>query len=236
MAAKNQSSQSYQPLPRDDASAALLAPSERSGGEDGKPPVFRLTFSPLLLFRLVVIPLAITDVVFICQPRESPGAAAIFAIGAIFMTLWHGYRIFKSILPGKKSDKFDLKIGSFFCTFGTIATGSRPSGRALSYIISVVDFCFGLLLIGPSVLAFTMNTWRQNYWWASDHTARIVGALSITLVVLQSVIAFLNLFSLFRKMKIVVYKAEEEEAVYETVTDLFRDDVTEPRESMSSEV
>ncbi|KAJ4266301.1 hypothetical protein NW762_004285 [Fusarium torreyae] len=235
MAAKNQSSQAYQPLPRDDASAALLAPSERSGGEDGKPPVFRLTFSPVSLLRLLVIPLAITDIVFICQPRESPGAAAVFAIGAIFMTLWHVYRIFKSILPGKKSDKFDLKIGSFFCTFGTTSTGSRPSGRALSYIISAVDFCFGLLLIGPSVLAFTMNTWR-DHWWGYDDAAQIVGGMSITLVVLQSSIAFLNLFSLFRKMKIVVYKAEEGEAIYESVTDLFRDDITEPRESMSSEV
>ncbi|KAF5024805.1 hypothetical protein F66182_3121 [Fusarium sp. NRRL 66182] len=233
MAAKDSSSATtYQPLPRDDPSAALLEPSEGGEGEDGQKAVVKLTFSPVVLVRTIVIPLAIADLVFICQANYNRGAVAVFAIGTILMFLWHGYRIFKSFLPGKKANKFELKIGSFFCTFGTTSQNSHATNGALSCLTSLVDFSFGLLLIGPSVLAFRTDMWRNNY------VDEEVGGLSITLIILQSAIALLNLFSLFRKMRIAAYKAEneeEEEGAY-TITDVYRDEVSEPRESMSSDI
>lgn len=53
---------------------------------------------------------------------------------------------------------------------------------------------------------------------------------------MQSIIAFLNLFSLFRRMSIAVYKDEDEQDHHYTVTELFHDEASEPRDSMSSEV
>jgi hypothetical protein len=174
MAAKNQSGQpSYEPLPREDTAAALLSPSDREDRDNGKTPVFRLSFSPIMLLRLMIVPIVITDVVFICMPYDSPGSAAVFAIGGIFLAIWHASRVFKSLLPGRKSNKFDLKIGNFFCTIGTTSLASRSSRGAGTYLVSAIDFSFGLFFIGPSVLSFITYNW--------DHLANISG-LSLTVV------------------------------------------------------
>ncbi|KAF9776925.1 hypothetical protein IL306_004829 [Fusarium sp. DS 682] len=232
MAAKNQSAQaSYGPSPRDDPAAALLSPSERDSRDDGNSGVFRLTFSPILLLRLIIVPVIITDVVFICMPVYSPGSAAVFAMGGIFLAFWHASRVFRSILPGRKSNKFDLKIGNFFCTIGTTSlVASRASRGTWSYLVSAIDLSFGLLFIGPTFLSFRTYSWRHD---------GVVSGLSLTTVIMQSIIAVLNLISLFRKMKIVVYKGEddEEDHLY-TISDLdvFRDEVSEPRDSMASEI
>ncbi|KAF4336423.1 hypothetical protein FBEOM_9714 [Fusarium beomiforme] len=230
MAAKSQSAQaSYGP--RDDPSAALLSPSERDNTRDENSGVFRLTFSPILLLRLMIVPVIITDVVFICMPVCSPGSAAAFAIGGILLVFWHASRVFRSILPGRRSNKFDLKIGNFFCTIGTTSlVASRASRGTWSYLVSAVDFSFGLVFIGPTFLSFRTYNW--------DHDAEVSG-LSLTTVIMQSIIAVLNLISLFRKMKIVVYKGEddEEDHLYSiSDLDVFRDEVSEPRDSMASEV
>ncbi|KAG5743462.1 hypothetical protein H9Q70_013830 [Fusarium xylarioides] len=230
MAAKNQSGQpSYEPLPREDPAAALLSLSEREDRDHGKTPVFRLSFSPILLLRLMIVPIVITDVVFICMPYESPGSAAVFAMGGIFLAIWHASRVFKSLLPGRKSNKFDLKIGNFFCTIGTTSLASPSSRGAWTYLVSAIDFSFGLFFIGPSVLSFIAYNWY--------HEANVSG-LSLTVVVMQSAIAVLNLISLFRKMKIVVYRGEDEGDYLYSIPDLdvFRDEVSEPRDSMASEV
>ncbi|KAG5663204.1 hypothetical protein KAF25_001140 [Fusarium avenaceum] len=228
MAAKNQSSQAYEPLPREDPSAALLSPSERDNSEDGQTPMFRFTFSPTLIVRLLTVPLIITDIVFLCMPRYSPGAAAVFAIFAIFSLFWHAYRVFNCFLPGRKSNQFDFKIGSFFCMFGTTAPGSGVSKRTVSCLVSAVDFSIGLLFIGPSVLSVRTGIWYYN--------SSILIGLSIAIVVLQSAIALFNLFSAFRKIKISVYMGEEENGRIQLSEEQFRDEMSEPRDSMSSEV
>jgi hypothetical protein len=53
---------------------------------------------------------------------------------------------------------------------------------------------------------------------------------------MQSIIAFLNLFSVFRKMNLAIYKGEEEQDRLYSIPELFRDEASEPRDSMSSEV
>ncbi|KAG7416142.1 hypothetical protein Forpe1208_v005830 [Fusarium oxysporum f. sp. rapae] len=214
MAAKNQSGQpSYEPLPREDPAAALLSPSEREDRDNGKTPVFRLAFSPIMLLRLMIVPIVITDVVFICMPQASPGSAAAFAMGGIFLVMWHASRVFKSLLPGRKSNKFDLKIGNF----------SAPLARLRSPHAQAVEP--GLIF----VLSFITYNWY--------HHANVSG-LSLTVVIMQSAIAVLNLISLFRKMKIVVYRGEDEQDYLYSIPDLdvFRDEVSEPRDSMASEV
>lgn len=177
----------------------------------------------------MIVPIVITDVVFICMPYDSPGSAAVFAIGGIFLVIWHASRVFKSLLPGRKSNKFDLKIGNFFCTIGTTSLASRASRGAGTYLVSAIDFSFGLFFIGPSVLSFITYNW--------DYLANISG-LSLTVVIMQSAIAVLNLISLFRKMKIVVYRGEDDDDYLYSIPDLdvFRDEVSEPRDSMASEV
>ncbi|KAJ4131823.1 hypothetical protein NW768_006023 [Fusarium equiseti] len=228
MAAKTPSSQAtYQPLPREDPSAALLEPSERANSDDGKSPVFKLNFSLILLLRLLVAPLIITDVVFICNPYYSPGSAAGFAIGGILMAIWHGSRVFKSCLPGGNGNNFNIKIGSLFCICGTTSTSRAVSSRTWSYLISLIDFSFGLYFIGPSVTSLAYDNFGRS---------AVVGGLSITVVVMQSAIAFLNLFSVFRKMNIAIYKGEEEQDRLYSIPELFRDEESEPRDSMSSEV
>ncbi|KAF4970546.1 hypothetical protein FSARC_2455 [Fusarium sarcochroum] len=235
MAAKSHSFQaSYQPLPEEDPStAALLAPSEGENGEDGRPPVVRLTFSPVILTRIVAIPIIFTDIIFICQPEEFQIVAAIFGIGGILMALWNIFHVFKSFFPGKEGNKFDIKIGRFFCAIGTTSLASQIKPRALSsHIISLIDVCFGLLFIGPSVLSLDSSIWGEGNY--ARTTWENVAGLSPTIVFLQFVIGFFNLFSLFRKMKIVVYKAEEEEKEEDeevrvgTITEPYRDEVSEP--------
>jgi hypothetical protein len=238
MAAKSQSSQAYEPLPREDPSAALLSPSERENPEDGQTPTFKFTFSPTLVVRLMIVPIIIADIVYLCMPEEEPGVAVVFAIFAFFLLFWHAYRVFNCFLPGRKSNKFDFKIGSFFCMFGTTSPGLGVNKRALSCLVSAVDFSFGLLFIGPSFLAENTNIWRYGSGWHvyDSKPAKIVG-LSIAIVVIQSIIAFLNLFSVFRKIKIAVYMGEEEEnGRIQLSEEHFHDETSEPRESMSSEV
>ncbi|KAF4990148.1 hypothetical protein FGRMN_8676 [Fusarium graminum] len=237
MAAKSQSSPTYQPLPREDPSVALLAPSERDDQEDGKTPVFKLSFSPTVVIRLLMIPLIITDIVFLCMPQRLPGVAAVFAIGAFFLLFWHAYRIFKCFLPGRKSHKFDLKIGSFFCTFGTSSLGSGASKRMLSCFVSLVDFSFGLLFIGPSFLAIRSGIWRDYWSYHYDTTPTSIAGLSITIIILQSVVAVINLIPVLRKIKIAVYLGDEEESGRIQLSDeQFHDEESEPRDSMTSEV
>jgi hypothetical protein len=183
MAAKNQSSQAYEPLPREDPSAALLSPSERENPEDGQTPIFRFTFSPTLVVRLMTVPIIITDIVFLCMPRYSYAVAAVFTVFAFFLLFWHAYRIFNCFLPGRKDSKFDFKIGSFFCMFGTTSPGSGVNKRTVSCLVSAVDFSFGLLFIGPSYLAENTNIWRSDGGWYhyDSNPARVIG-LSITIV------------------------------------------------------
>ncbi|KAM0201189.1 hypothetical protein ACHAPA_002360 [Fusarium lateritium] len=237
MAAKNQSTQAYEPLPREDPSAALLSPSERENPEDGETPILRFTFAPTLIVRLMTVPIIIADIVFLCMPVEAPGVAAIFAISAFFLLFWHAYRIFNCFLPGRNGNKFDFKIGSFFCMFGTTSPSSGTYKRTLSCLVSAVDFSFGLLFIGPSVLSENTWIWRSGSSWHyyDSNPARVTG-LSIAVVILQSAIAVLNLLSAFRKIKIAVYMGEEETGRIQLSEEQFRDEVTEPRESMSSEV
>jgi hypothetical protein len=70
----------------------------------------------------------------------------------------------------------------------------------------------------------------------------MVSVIQVMLIVydriMQSAIAVLNLISLFRKMKIVVYRGEDEQDFLYSIPDLdvFRDEVSEPRDSMASEV
>ncbi|RGP75630.1 hypothetical protein FLONG3_5607 [Fusarium longipes] len=228
MAAKIPTSQAtYQPLPREDPSAALLEPSERDDREDGKTPVLRLSFSFILLMRFLVATIVITDVVFICNPYYSPGSAAVFAIGGILLALWHASRALKGCFPGGNQNNFNLKIGSLFCMCGTSSKSRSSSSKVWHCFISLIDFSFGLFFIGPAVTAIDYNNF--------DNSA-VVGGLSITVVVLQSAIAFFNLFSLFRKMSIAVYKDDEEEDRLYSIPELFRDEETEPRDSMSSEI
>jgi hypothetical protein len=228
MAAKTPSSQAtYQPLPREDPSAALLEPSERANSDDGKSPVFRLNFSFILLLRLLVAPLLITDIAFICDPYHSRASAGVFAAGGILMAIWHGSRVFKSCLSGGNGNNFNIKIGSLFCMCGTTSTSRAVSSRTWSYLVSLVDFSFGLYFIGPSVTSLAYGNFRRS---------AIVGGLSITVVIMQSIIAFLNLFSVFRKMNIAIYKGEEEQDRLYSIPELFRDEASEPRDSMSSEV
>ncbi|KAM0341885.1 hypothetical protein ACHAPU_009821 [Fusarium lateritium] len=237
MAAKSHSSQAYQPLPREDPSAALLSPSERDDQEDGKTPVFKLSFSPTVVIRLLTIPLIITNIVFLCMPREQPGVAIVFAIASFFLLFWHAYRIFKCFLPGRKSHKFDLKMGSFFCTFGTTSLGSGASKRTLSCLVSIVDFSFGLLFIGPSFLAINTQIWRRNWSYYYDSNPARVAGLSITIVILQSAIAIINQITMLRKIKIAVCLGDEEEnGRIQLADDQFRDEESEPRDSMPSEV
>ncbi|KAF4452686.1 hypothetical protein F53441_4493 [Fusarium austroafricanum] len=231
MAAKGQTSQAYQPLPREDPSAALLAPSDRDDRENGKTPVFRITFSPIMLFRLIIVPFIITDIVFLCMIVYDDAVGGVFASGGILMVLWHASRVFRGLLPGRKNNKFDLKIGNLFCTIGTTSLASRANHRTWSYLVSAVDFSFGLLFIGPSVLAAKTEIFI--------HDGPVEG-LSITVVILQSALAFLNLFSPFRKMRIVAYRGEDDneedqDHIY-SVDELFRDEVSEPRDSMASDV
>lgn len=61
-------------------------------------------------------------------------------------------------------------------------------------------------------------------------------ALTIFYRILQSAIALFNLFSAFRKIKISVYMGEEENGRIQLTEEQFRDEMSEPRDSMSSEV
>ncbi|KAL6923166.1 hypothetical protein ACHAPO_001336 [Fusarium lateritium] len=228
MAAKTPLSQaSYQPVPRDDPTADLLEPSERDDREDGKPALMKVKFSFILLLRLLIAPLVIADIVFICDPYYSPASAGIFATGGILLTFWHGFRVLKSCFPSGSRDNFNLKIGSLFCMCGTTSNSPVRSSKVWAYLVSLVDFAFALFLIGPSVTALEYNNFDDS---------AVVGGLSITLVIMQSAIAVLNLFSLFRKMTIVVYKDDGEQDRLYSIPELFRDEASEPRDSMSSEV
>ncbi|KAG8667611.1 hypothetical protein FPOAC2_12785 [Fusarium poae] len=228
MAAKTPLSQaSYQPVPRDDPTADLLEPSERDDREDGKPPLLRVKFSFILFLRLLVTPLVIADIVFMCNPYYSPASAGIFATGGILLAFWHGFRVLKSCFPSRSRDNFNLKIGSLFCMCGTTSNSHTRSSKVWAYLVSLVDFSFGLFLIGPSVTALRYDNFRDN---------AAVGGLSITLVVMQSTIAVLNLFSLFRQMTIAVYRDDGEQDRLYSIPELFRDEASEPRDSMSSEV
>jgi mannose/fructose/N-acetylgalactosamine-specific phosphotransferase system component IIC len=60
--------------------------------------------------------------------------------------------------------------------------------------------------------------------------------LTIFCRILQSAIALFNLFSAFRKVKIAVYMGEEENGRIQLSEEQFRDEMSEPRDSMSSEV
>ncbi|RGP71386.1 hypothetical protein FSPOR_3364 [Fusarium sporotrichioides] len=229
MAAKTPLSHAaYQPVPREeDPSADLLEPSERGDRDDGKSALLRVKFSFILLLRFLVAPIAIADIVFMCNPYYSPASAGIFATGGILLALWHGFRALRSCFPRGSHDNFNLKIGSLFCMCGTTSNSPTRSSKVWAYLVSLVDFSFGLFFIGPSVTAC-------NYGNFNNSSA--VAGLSITLVVMQSVIAFLNLFGLFRKMTIAVYKDDDEQNRLYSIPELFRDEASEPRDSMSSEV
>lgn len=229
MAAKTPLSQAaYQPVPReDDPSADLLEPSERGDRDDGKPALLKVKFSFILLLRLLLAPIVIADIVFMCNPYYSPVSAGIFATGGILLALWHGFRVLKSCFPGGSRDNFNLKIGSLFCMCGTSSNSRTRPSKVWAYLVSLVDFSFGLFFIGPSVTAI-------NYYNFKNNSA--VGGLSITLVVMQSAIAFLNLFSLFRRMTIAVYRDDGEQDRLYSIPELFRDEASEPRDSMSSVV
>ncbi|KAM0426659.1 hypothetical protein ACHAPT_007975 [Fusarium lateritium] len=237
MAAKGQSTETaYQSLPRDDPSAALLEPTER---EDDPKPTVTMIFSPIQLLRFIVIALAITATVFICMPWRQPGLAAFFAIWSILLTLWNVYRFLSAVLYcaccGKGSDSaFDITLGSFFCSFGFISSVRLGSPETRSYlvklrpyIVNFVDFGFCGFFIIPGVLALEADIWDNG---------DAVGGLCITLSALQLAISFLSLFSIFRKVKLVLYKVEEHDKPAYPIPELYRDDMSERRASTSSEV
>ncbi|KAH7275927.1 hypothetical protein FSOLCH5_005348 [Fusarium solani] len=239
MAAKGQTTEAaYQSLPRDDPSAALLHPEERE--EEERKPSVTITFSPILLLRFVVIALGITATVFICMPWYHDGLAAFFGIWSIMLILWNSYHLISGLIYcaccGKKggNNVVDITLGSFFCSFGFVSAIQLGSPQTRSilvklrpYLINLVDLGFGGFFIIPSVLAFT-----SGVWYYDDN----VGGLCITLSTLEFIIAFLSLFSIFRKVKLVLYKVEEHDKPAYTIPELYRDDTSEPRASTSSEV
>ncbi|KAJ4160407.1 hypothetical protein NW754_003531 [Fusarium falciforme] len=239
MAAKGQTTEAaYQSLPRDDPSAALLHPEERE--EEERKPSVSITFSPILLLRFVVIALGITATVFICMPWYHDGLAAFFGIWSIMLILWNSYHLISGLIYcvccGKKggNNVVDITLGSFFCSFGFVSAIQLGSPQTKSilvklrpYLINLVDLGFGGFFIIPGVIALT-----SGVWYYDDN----VGGLCITLSTLEFIIAFLSLFSIFRKAKLVLYKAEEHDKPAYTIPELYRDDTSEPRASTSSEV
>ncbi|KAL2692274.1 hypothetical protein Neosp_002680 [[Neocosmospora] mangrovei] len=239
MAAKGQATETaYQSLPRDDPSAALLHPEERE--EEERKPSVSITFSPILLLRFCVIALGITATVFICMPWYHDGLAAFFGIWSILLILWNSYHLISGLIYcaccGKKggNNVVDITLGSFFCSFGFVSAIQLGSPQTRSilvklrpYLINLVDLGFGGFFIIPSVIALTSDVWYYD---------GNVGGLCITLSTLEFIIAFLSLFSIFRKVKLVLYKAEEHDKPAYTIPELYRDDTSEPRASTSSEV
>ncbi|KAJ4315743.1 hypothetical protein N0V84_008216 [Fusarium piperis] len=237
MAAKGQSTETaYQSLPRDDPSAALLDPEERE--EETKPTV-TVTFSPIQFLRFVNIALSITATVFICMPWYHDGLAAFFGIWSVLLIIWNVYHFISGLVYcvccGKKGDNnvVDITFGSFFCSFGFVSAiqiGSQKKSilvKLRPYLINLVDLGFGGFFIIPGVLSLTTGIWTYE---------EATGALCITVSTLQFMIAFLSLFSIFRKVKLVLYKAEEHHRPAYTIPELYRDDVSEPRASTSSDV
>ncbi|KAM5350524.1 hypothetical protein ACJ41O_007029 [Fusarium nematophilum] len=227
MAAKNTAPamSSFPGIPReDDATANLLSPSDR---EEGEPPVpsFSITISPVQVFRFCVFVLSITDTVFICMSEWYEGWAAFFAIWTIILCIWSAYNLIACLFRGRS--KFDIKLGNLFFSCGRLSDNHLSSWKKRSYIKSLVDFVFCCLFIIPSVLAFKTNIWQYEL-------GGIVGAITITVASLQLTIAVLGIFSLGRKVQIALFKAEESKPMY-TISELYRDEMSEPRQSMASE-
>ncbi|KAF4466276.1 hypothetical protein FALBO_6872 [Fusarium albosuccineum] len=225
MAAKPQT---YQPLPREDATAALLSPSDREDREDERKPIVKATFPPVLLLRLLVIPFSITNTVLMSQTWDDRGVAIFFCVISSILSLWTTLQIINGIfnLTNSMGNTFEIKIKSFFCSCGIASTGYSVSKNRSWYLVNLVDFFFCIFFIIPGSLSLEGHIWRYSL-----HAS--VGGVCITVASIQLAIAVLALFSVFRKATIVIYKAETDDQPAYTIEELYRDDMSEPRDSMS---
>ncbi|KAK7426577.1 hypothetical protein QQZ08_006907 [Neonectria magnoliae] len=203
----------------------LLDPLEAEEGETK--PSFTLTFSTVQLLRVPILPISIADCVLMSKTDDHVFWSVFFGSWTIALFLWNAHQ-----LIGFKSNKFELRVGNFVCWLGRVNTDGSLVRRQRPYVAIVTDFVFCLLFIIPSVLAFKTDIWRRFYYYDSgSHEG--VAALTITLASLSLAIAFINFFSIFRKVKVVVYATEfEEKADY--LGELYIDDQSEPRTSMAS--
>ncbi|KAF4976313.1 hypothetical protein FZEAL_6998 [Fusarium zealandicum] len=230
MAAKNQSFPTYQPLPREDqCDAALLRPEDRGNDEIEPKPNVTITFSPVQVIRVLILPFIITDCVLMLVVNRNPGLAGFFASWAILILIWNFSRIATGLFGGMGNQKFDLNIGTFFCSFGASSLGYSGPLRRRSYLVNMVDCACSLLFIILSVVALHSDVWL----WCNEDA---LCGINITLALLQMAVAFLGLFSMGRKVKIAMYKMDEDSKTTYTTAELFRDEISEPRDSMSSEV
>ncbi|KAF7547894.1 hypothetical protein G7Z17_g7415 [Cylindrodendrum hubeiense] len=214
--------------PRDDVRERLLDPLEQVDPD----PKFTLDFSFIQVLRLLVIPFAISDCVVIgVYNAGHEGWAFFFGSWTIALIIWTAFSIVRKY---SKSDRCEFKLGNFVCFCGRIDKTFLKNRKERPYHIMLVDFVFVVLFIILSVLAFATDIWRYSYYYSHDQEK--VGALSIVLASLQLALTVLNFFSLFRRVKIMIFANEHEDGGNSTFTvgEIYIDDQSEPRTSMAS--
>ncbi|KAF7556509.1 hypothetical protein G7Z17_g1379 [Cylindrodendrum hubeiense] len=211
------------PAHRDDEDSRLLLDLQ----DVEEQPSFSLTFSTTRLLRIPIIPIAIADSVLMSNAHDHIALGVLFEALPIGLCLWTVFSVFGA--AGAKRNSFELTAGDYVLFLGrkNQDLDAVSERKTRPYQIIMGDFFVSLLFILLTVLSLTTHIWQY------DVRLRVF-ALSLTLVILQLALTVLNFFTLFRKAKISVHMAENDQNFKYVIPESYTDEESVSGQSVSS--
>ncbi|KAH8665614.1 hypothetical protein BGZ61DRAFT_461945 [Ilyonectria robusta] len=201
------------PAHRDDEISRLLLDPQ----DVEEQPSFSLTFSTIRLLRIPIIPIAIADSILMSNAHDHIVLGVLFEALPVGLCLWTAFSVFGT--PATRRNSFELTVGDYVLFWGRkgqdLDTVSERKTRPYQIILG--DFFVSLLLILLTVLSLTTHIWQY------DVRLRVF-SLSLTLSILQLALTVLNFFTLFRKAKLTLHMAENDQNFKYVIPEAYSDE------------
>ncbi|KAH7129164.1 hypothetical protein EDB81DRAFT_808798 [Dactylonectria macrodidyma] len=189
-------------------------------------PSFSLTFSTIQLLRIPIIPIAIADIVLMANCHDYIALGILLECIPVGLCLW---TVFTLDAPGARSNNnLEVTAGDYGLFLGRKSQDidAIPQRKTRPYRIILGDFLASVLLILLTVLSLASQILQYDVRWR-------VFLLTLTLVCLQLALTIFNFFSLFRKARITVHLAENDQNNKSAITEAYTDEEPEPEQSVS---
>ncbi|KAK7413099.1 hypothetical protein QQX98_008047 [Neonectria punicea] len=198
-----------------------------AGAQDAEQqPSFSLTFSPIQLLRIPIIPIAIADIVLMANCHDYVALGVLLECIPVGLCLWTAFTLGAPAV--KSNNNLEVTVGDYVLFLGrkTQEIDSISPRKTRPYPIILGDLLASGLLILLTVLSLASQILQYDVRWR-------VFPLTLTLSILQLALTVFNFFSLFRKVKLTLHMVENDQNIKSVITETYTDEEPEPEQSVS---
>ncbi|KAH7139917.1 hypothetical protein B0J13DRAFT_624726 [Dactylonectria estremocensis] len=185
-------------------------------------PSFSLTFSTMQLLRIPIIPIAIADIILMANCHDYVALGILLECIPVGLCLWTGFNAFGA--SGASNNNLEITVGDYLLFLGRKSQdidGISPR-KTPPYQIILGDLLASVLLILLTFLSLASQILQYDVRWR-------VFPLTLTLTILQLALTVFNFFSLFRKAKLTLHMAENDQNIKPVIPE-YTDEEPEPEQ------